>query len=55
MYVYDIVRIVSNMFDKQILLKMVIYWLKHIKDNKLKYQHLSITLDYVLKNLTYNY
>jgi hypothetical protein len=34
---------------------MVVYWLKHVKDNKLKYQHLSITLDYVLKILFFRY
>jgi hypothetical protein len=37
--------------DKQILLKMVTYWPKHVKDNKLKHQHLSITLNDFLKIL----
>jgi hypothetical protein len=32
---------------------MAIYWPKHVKDNKLKHQHLSFTLDGVLKNVNY--
>jgi hypothetical protein len=35
--------------DKQILLKMIIYWPKLVKDSKLKRQHLSLTLVGVLK------
>jgi hypothetical protein len=37
--------------DKQIILKTVIKWPKHVKDIKLKDQNLSITLDGVLKIL----
>jgi hypothetical protein len=37
--------------DKQTLLKMVIYWPKLLKNNKLKHQHLSFTLDGVLQIL----
>jgi hypothetical protein len=37
--------------DKQILLKMVIYWPKLVKDDKLKHQYLSFTLDGVFKIL----
>jgi hypothetical protein len=50
MYAYGIVMVVSDMLTN-ILPKMVIYWSKLVKDNKLKHQHLSFTLDGVLKML----
>jgi hypothetical protein len=43
----------SQHADKEILLKMVIYWPKHVDDDKLK--HLLLTLDIVLKKCIYIY
>jgi hypothetical protein len=42
-YIYDMVFVVSVCVDN-ILLKMS-FWLKHVKDEKLKTQALPITLD----------
>jgi hypothetical protein len=42
---------VDDHLQKDLFVNMVIYWPKHVKDNKLKHQHLSFTLDGVLNIL----